>query len=95
MKKIFAYLIVALMLASMLCACGVDSGDGVVGASPRPTEDMDIIPSMRPDVSPTIIPDAKTTADVGTSGRDTDSGVDTGDSAGKTSPQVGESTGNK
>ena len=95
MKKFFAYLLIALMMAAMLCGCGMDSKDGVVGSSPRPTEDMDIIPSMRPDVSPTIIPEAETTADVNSGKNSSGSGESTDRNGTITSPQVGESSDTK
>ena len=60
MKKSFVYLVVALMLATMLCGCGMNGRDGVIGASPRPTDTIDSASSMIPQVSPTIIPDSKT-----------------------------------
>ena len=57
MKKSFVYLIVAMMLAGILCGCGMDSDTGVIGASPRPTDTITASPTIMPDVSPTIIPD--------------------------------------
>ena len=57
MKKSFVYLIVALMLAGILCGCGMDTDKGVIGASPKPTDTINASPTIRPDVSPTIIPD--------------------------------------
>lgn len=59
MKKSFVYLVIALVLATMLCGCGMNADDGVIGASPRPTDTIDSASSMIPQVSPTIIPDAK------------------------------------
>ena len=68
MKKSFVYLVIVLMLATMLCACGMDSDEGVIGASPRPTDTIGAVESMLPDVSPTIIPyDDKVDGAVGTS----------------------------
>ena len=32
MKKSFVYLVIALMLALMLCGCGMNADDGVIGA---------------------------------------------------------------
>lgn len=61
MKKSFVYLIAVLMLAGMLCGCGMDADEGVIGASPRPTDEVGSLPSMMPEVSPTIIPDGKNT----------------------------------
>lgn len=75
MKKSFVYLVIALMLATMLCGCGMDGDDGVIGASPRPTDTIDSSSTMIPDVSPTIIPD--------TANNDVD------DAVGTSSPQVG------
>ena len=75
MKKSFAYLITVLVIASMLCACGMDEKDGVVGNSPRPSAAVDIIPSTEPNIV-TSTPSAETSAKP--------------DSAVK-SPQVGES----
>ena len=59
MKKSFVYLMLALMIATLLCGCGMKADDGVIGASPRPTDTIDSASSMIPQVSPTIIPDAK------------------------------------
>ena len=50
MKKSFAYLIVVLTIASMLCACGMEEKDGIVTSSPRPTAAVDIIPTTEPDI---------------------------------------------
>jgi len=57
MKKSFVYLMLTLMMAAMLCGCGMDADDGVIGASPRPTDTIDSASSMIPQVSPTVIPD--------------------------------------
>ena len=38
MKKSFVYLMVVLMLVGMLCGCGMNDKEGVIGASPRPTD---------------------------------------------------------
>jgi len=62
MKKSFVYLIVVLMLASFLCACGMDERDGVIGASPRPTDAVDIIPTVEPDTASSMIPSVDPTA---------------------------------
>lgn len=62
MKKSFVYLVIALMIATMLCGCGMNADDGVIGASPRPTDTIDSVSSMIPQVSPTIIPDEKNSA---------------------------------
>ena len=62
MKKSFVYLIVVLMLATMLCACGADNKDGVIGASPRPTDAVDIIPSTEPYASSSMIPSVEPSA---------------------------------
>ncbi len=62
MKKSFVYLMLTLMLAGMLCGCGMDADDGVIGASPRPTDTMDSASSMIPQVSPTVIPDTEVSA---------------------------------
>ena len=62
MKKSFVYLIIVLMLSSVLCACGMDDKDGVIGASPRPTEAIDIIPSVVPDASSSMIPSIEPSA---------------------------------
>ena len=59
MKKSFVYLMLALMIATLLCGCGMKADDGVIGASPRPTDTIDSASSMIPQVSPTIIPDTK------------------------------------
>ena len=88
MKKSFVYLIVVLMFATMLCACGMDGDDGVIGASPRPTDTIGAIESMLPDVSPTIIPyDDEVDGTVGTSSPQ----VGATDGA-KTSPKVSDKT---
>ena len=58
MKKSFVYLVIVLMLATMLCGCGMDNSDGVIGASPRP--DVSVGPAVTafPEMSPTAVPDA-------------------------------------
>lgn len=63
MKKSFAYLLVVLMLASMLCACGMSEDKGVVGATPRPGQSTAINPSVVPDAIPSVIPSAKPTSE--------------------------------
>jgi len=68
MKKSFVYLVIVLVLATMLCACGMDGDKGVIGASPRPTDTIGAVESMLPEVSPTIIPyDDEVDGAVGTS----------------------------
>ena len=59
MKKSYVYLVIALMLAVMLCGCGMNADDGVVGTTPRPENTHNAVSSMIPEVSPTIIPDDK------------------------------------
>ena len=54
---------IALMLALVLCGCGMNADDGVIGASPRPDNTKDPISSIIPEVSPTIIPDGKNSID--------------------------------
>ena len=61
MKKSFVYLIVALMLATF-CACGTDDYNGVVGASPRPSDAVDIFPTIEPDVSVSMQPSLEPTS---------------------------------
>ena len=63
MKKSFVYLVIALMLALMLCGCGMNADDGVIGASPRPDNTKDPVSSIIPELSPTIIPDGKNDID--------------------------------
>ena len=62
MKKSFVYLIVALMLATFMCACGTDDYNGVVGASPRPTDAVDIFPTVEPDVNVSMQPSLEPTS---------------------------------
>ena len=87
MKKSFVYLVIALMLATLLCACGMNADDGVIGASPRPDNTNSPISSTIPDVSPTIIPDAKNKIDDAVTSSNPQVGVS--DEA-KVSPKVGE-----
>ena len=63
MKKSFVYLIVVLILATMLCACGMNEKDGVIGASPRPTDAVDLFPTAAPDTSSSMIPSVEPDAD--------------------------------
>ena len=50
MKKFFSYLIAVLVIASMLCACGMDEKEGIVSNSPRPSAAVDIIPTTEPNI---------------------------------------------
>ncbi len=67
MKKSFVYLMLTLMIAGMLCGCGMDADDGVIGASPRPTDTIASESSMIPEISPTIIPDTDVSSSPATS----------------------------
>ena len=92
MKKSFVYLIVALMLSTMLCGCGMDDDKGVIGASPRPTDAIDIIPSMIPDVSSSMTPEVYTSAEPTDKAKSPQVGES---NSPKSSPAAGESNNNK
>ena len=63
MKKSFVYLICVLLMAAMLCGCGVSSTDsGMVSSSPAQT-----LPTASATVMPTTSPMAS--ADAGTGGQ--------------------------
>ena len=67
MKKSFVYLVIVLALAVMLCGCGMDNSDGVIGASPRPTDSIGTSVTAFPEMSPTAVPDAGNDRDTVTS----------------------------
>ena len=63
MKKAFAYLLIALMLAAVLSACGAE--DGMIYDPPKATND--VYPSMRPTLPETAV---ETSPQVGSTGDD-------------------------
>ena len=63
MKKAFAYLLIALMLAAALSGCGAE--DGMIYDPPGATEN--IYPSMRPSLPETAV---ETSPQVGSTGSD-------------------------
>lgn len=88
MKKSFVYLIIAVMLMSVLCGCGTKTDDGVIGATPMPSSNVDVSPTIIPDVSPSAMPGKDDREIVGGS-NDSDTGVKGGMAGTEVSPNVG------
>ena len=57
MKRSFAYLVLALLLSLLLCACGDTTGHGNVSASPWPDVTAPVMPTPTADFSVSPIPD--------------------------------------
>ena len=64
MKKSFVCLIAVLVLVTMLCACGMEENDGVIGSSPKPSDSVDIMPSTVPEVETSMLPSIEPSAKV-------------------------------
>ena len=69
MKRSFAYLILALLLSLLLCACGDTAGRGNVTASPWPDLTVPPMPTPTPELSVSPMPDFSMNND--TTGSDT------------------------
>lgn len=57
MKRSFVYLVLALLLSFLLCACGDTTGHGNVTASPWPDVTVPAMPTPTTDFSVSPIPD--------------------------------------
>ena len=57
MKRSFVYLILALMMSLLLCACGDTTGRGNVTASPWPDVTAPVMPTPTADFSGSPMPD--------------------------------------
>ena len=60
MKRSFAYLVLALLLSLLLCACGDTTGRGNVTASPWPDVTVPVMPTPTADFSVSPIPNSGT-----------------------------------
>lgn len=58
MKRSFAYLVLALLMSLLLCACGDTTGHGNVTASPWPDVTAPVMPTPSADFSVSPIPDS-------------------------------------
>ena len=60
MKRSFVYLVLALLLSLLLCACGDTAGRGNVTASPWPDVTPPVMPTPTADFSVSPVPDLST-----------------------------------
>ena len=60
MKRSFVYLVLALLLCLLLCACGDTTGHGNVTASPWPDVTAPVMPTPTADFSASPIPNSGT-----------------------------------
>lgn len=72
MKRFFACLTIAALLAAALCGCGME--DGIIYDNPTPTEAVTPMPTLKPEVRPEATNDAGGFNDMepGRNGPDTD-----------------------
>ena len=79
MKRSFAYLVLALLLSLLLCACGDTTGRGNVTASPWPDVTTPVLPTPTADLSVTPVPDFGTENEVIGNNAGTNNGAGTVD----------------
>jgi hypothetical protein len=75
MKRLFAYLIAALMLSLLLCGCGGTMDDGNVAASPWPDMTHQVTPAPTAALSP--LPDLNMENNAGEPGGEAENGMST------------------
>ena len=73
MKRLFAYLIAALMLSLLLCGCGGTMDDGNVAASPWPDMTHQVTPAPTAALSP--LPDLNMENNAGEPGGEAENGM--------------------
>ena len=74
MKRSFAYLVLALILSLLLCACGDTMEHGNITASPWPDVTTPVLPTPTAMISPSPIPDFN----VGQENAEPDTSIGTG-----------------
>ncbi len=75
MKKIFAYLIAALILSLLLCGCSGTMDDGNVASSPWPDMTHQVTPAPTAALSP--LPDLNMDQNTADTGSGTENGMNT------------------